>query len=821
MRRLLVLTAAAAAGSSDGGIDPSAQRPPPTPAGGSSDGGTDPAAAAAPPFHVVRSTRWPCLQFNMPCTPVGSNAFAGALIMCNDTAVDKDGLVCCSAQHYADPLDPLCYTSPAEVRDALAVVPTGQKLIGVVDGESDMGGPTLSYAQFWDPIDGGRFRGPWGDNMTAFVGARWRRWMAEYKKQGGQVDVLHVDAEWSLWYISRGFAAQRSHDDNQTGVWTPVAADPRWPALQARLNARGHGLGADFMDISDMDSWPLNSTADLRAHVWDSVMFERMAEIVNASYFEPIRESFPAVKCSNYGHTYTPPAELWTFMSGTSEGHPPFTGSGAHVGTHQAKSFYTPSQGFQTECAVEVGPSSRMGFCWSWGTPFWERKLVAEPLDYAVLLWSTTRIRGIVAANPQVPVTPWLEPKNSVTYPYPGGSYLANSDMYQEMVLHMTLTGVSEFLLWHAGPPRCCFCGRLGACSDGEPCDAVTCPDPPSNRTESITVGVDVLNGVLAEADAVAGAAGRTALVLDAPQASDPFVLSGVEILEGWMLAGDAALTNTSQQVRVYRFTPRDASSTKVVSEVPASFQLPGVMGIVVPVPNGRLYRSPKPSSTAGFWTVADTSTAKLKIDDDEVPRGTAPPPWTQPRAEITVCAASAGLRIYYADAMLPGEGNHAAPAPAVNAVTLSASRQQRVDFQLVLTSVRTPRTVLVTTPDNNNGRSSTGTLSVRTVARVNVTLASNAAGRTGLWPDPLVESAGSVQLLEGSASVWITLSIPATARKSLSGVVTVTDADTGVHLCSIPYIVHVWQFTVPNASDGAQDTDAQVLQIAIEIVPD
>jgi hypothetical protein len=267
----------------------------------SSSSDPEPAAATAP-FHVARSTRWPCLQFGLPCSPVGSNTFAGALIMCNDTAVDRDGRACCSAQHYADPLDRLCYTTPTEVRDALSVVPEGNKLIGVVDGESDMGGPTLSYSEFWDPLDGGRYRGPWGDNMTAFVSGRWRRWMAEYKKVGGRVDVLHVDAEWSDWYISRGFAKQRSSDDNRTGVWAAVAADPRWPALQARLNAAGKSFAADFTDISDMATWPLNSTVDLRAHVWDSVMFERTAEIVNASYFEPIRVSFPdGTSCTLHG----------------------------------------------------------------------------------------------------------------------------------------------------------------------------------------------------------------------------------------------------------------------------------------------------------------------------------------------------------------------------------------------------------------------------------------------------------------------------------------------------------------------------------------
>ena len=36
----------------------------------------------------------------------------------------------------------------AQVRDALRVVPSGQRLIGVVDGESDLGGPTLAYAMW-------------------------------------------------------------------------------------------------------------------------------------------------------------------------------------------------------------------------------------------------------------------------------------------------------------------------------------------------------------------------------------------------------------------------------------------------------------------------------------------------------------------------------------------------------------------------------------------------------------------------------------------------------------------------------------------------
>ena len=141
---------------------------------------TSVAAAVAPsarPFHVVRSTRWPCLQFGEQCTPPGSHAFAGALIMRNDTGVGADGSPCNSGTHHADPLDGNCFTSPVQVRDSLASVPVGQRLIGMIDGESDMGGATLSYPQFWDPLPGG-FAGPWADKMTASVSSRWQKWLA-------------------------------------------------------------------------------------------------------------------------------------------------------------------------------------------------------------------------------------------------------------------------------------------------------------------------------------------------------------------------------------------------------------------------------------------------------------------------------------------------------------------------------------------------------------------------------------------------------------------------------------------------------------------
>jgi hypothetical protein len=85
--------------------------------------------APAAPFHVVRSTRWPCLQFGEACTRPGSNAFAGALIMRNASGTSRlDGLPCGSALRRPDPLDAGCYTTPAQVRAAAALVAVGDRV---------------------------------------------------------------------------------------------------------------------------------------------------------------------------------------------------------------------------------------------------------------------------------------------------------------------------------------------------------------------------------------------------------------------------------------------------------------------------------------------------------------------------------------------------------------------------------------------------------------------------------------------------------------------------------------------------------------------
>ena len=137
-------------------------------------------------FHVARSTRWPCIQYGYTSCMARSNTFGGALILCNSSAISAEGLPCrCSGTPpHSDPLDPNCFTSPEAVKYALASVPAGHKLIGVIDGHSDMGSETLHNPSSWDALSGG-FYGPWGGNLTQIIAPRWSKWMNAFKKVGG------------------------------------------------------------------------------------------------------------------------------------------------------------------------------------------------------------------------------------------------------------------------------------------------------------------------------------------------------------------------------------------------------------------------------------------------------------------------------------------------------------------------------------------------------------------------------------------------------------------------------------------------------------
>ena len=298
----------------------------------------------ATPFHVARSTRWPCLQFGYSTCWSGSNTFAGALILRNCSATSHTGQPCCGDAS-VDILDGNCHTSPEKVRDALSSVPRGQRLLGMLDGKSD---PAL-YANLrdpteWDPLPDGFF-GPWAERAAHQSQQRWGAWLGAFAAAGGEVDVFHVDAEFSGWAVTgdakSSFAAQRSITTNATGVGAALLRDPRWPALRARLEAAGAPFGANFSNasVASMGGWAADAR-DMRAHVWNAVMYVRMAEALNASFTVPALAAFPGAALSSYSHSYRPRDAL-DVHDRHQRAPPALCGAGGARG-HPSKQVYLP-----------------------------------------------------------------------------------------------------------------------------------------------------------------------------------------------------------------------------------------------------------------------------------------------------------------------------------------------------------------------------------------------------------------------------------------------------------------------------------------------
>jgi hypothetical protein len=303
---------------------------------------------AKTPFHTIHSDRFPCLQNTggkgpnacpnstirpgrhlCPCY-VSSNSF-GAVEVTHGLRTGD-----CNVSSYPTK----CLTSVAEVVDTLRLVPAGQRAISwlahylprVVKGKME----TSSTAAVWDLDDAGNTM-PWADEWQAVVEQRLDEWFGDYKAAGGpNIDIVFHDLE-SLIF---GFGHHFGKFANNSAVFSPWVADPRWPALLAELNARGEPYGLSFNDMAaaantsccgESTCAPGCDTTVFYSYVWNEVMSQRIAKMMNASLYHSIAKHYPQVQVSNYDQArYSTEPTYWA-GSRTSYVAPPI-GTGCHVG---------------------------------------------------------------------------------------------------------------------------------------------------------------------------------------------------------------------------------------------------------------------------------------------------------------------------------------------------------------------------------------------------------------------------------------------------------------------------------------------------------
>ena len=557
---------------------------------------------AKTPFHTIHSDRFPCLQNTggkgpnacpnsttrpgrhlCPCY-VSSNSF-GAVEVTHGLRTGD-----CNVSSYPTK----CLTSVADVVDTLRLVPAGQRAISwlahylprVVKGKME----TSSTAAVWDLDDAGNTM-PWADEWQAVVEQRLDEWFGDYKAAGGpNIDIVFHDLE-SLIF---GFGHHFGKFANNSAVFSPWVADPRWPALLAELNARGEPYGLSFNDMAaaantsccgESTCAPGCDTTVFYSYVWNEVMSQRIAKMMNASLYHSIAKHYPQVQVSNYDQAqYSTEPTYWA-GSRTSYVAPPI-GTGCHVGTHSSRSFYNGDSEI-TQLSITL--------------PYTTINRTASP--FGRLLLSTRAIRSMARQFPSV--MPWLEPRES-NWTKSGRSLMHDSDIFQETLLHLSMAGTKRFLWWR------------------------------SSRDFPLTLGIELANCVMVEADIMVGDAARTPLSLDeVVSLEDGYVLSSMRL-------GDGSI--------IHRFTPSDEQPLpkfKILSENPATFLIAG--HVVTPVAKGALIPASKGScAPGGYWVRTGSEDAAkvthVKTDDQQLTPATVGLAACTAHASSTLVHPNAGL---------------------------------------------------------------------------------------------------------------------------------------------------------------------------------
>jgi hypothetical protein len=202
--------------------------------------------------------------------------------------------------------------------------------------------PTIGYL---DPVDAAgnpaQYYTIWMDQWAVAIKNKITTFFTQYKALGGQLDMLVMDIESVGMDYFRLRTVDHRVNPNSTptqSVFQAIMADPRWPAVKDQLLKAGLTETA----LSSIATWVVGGT---EAAIWNAVMQNRLANYLNTAIYQPIKQLYPTVPVSNYGHyLHTPTVASGSIAALTQS---PYT-IGTVVGNTQAVDLYGYSQGIYT-----------------------------------------------------------------------------------------------------------------------------------------------------------------------------------------------------------------------------------------------------------------------------------------------------------------------------------------------------------------------------------------------------------------------------------------------------------------------------------------
>ncbi len=250
------------------------------------------------------------------------------------------------------------------------------------------------------------YRSLWWDNGVAEIRQRFEKFFEAYYEAGGQLDVFVLDFEqgFSYWHL-------KELADNH---YSYCGLDAYLDAIQNDSRFKNWREQLGFDDLKTLNQWYENDHDEK----WSALVWKHLAAYIDEAVYEPMKAYFPDADFSNYGYYY----------QNTELNFPDIYGNyrhrytdGIHVGTHQSREIYGwVDLPIQTRLAEQPYPT----------TP------------YNAFRFALNKHRAMLVSS-EVPVSPWVAYKG-----FSNGS-LDNNDYYQELILHMLLSGLDYLLYWN------------------------------------------------------------------------------------------------------------------------------------------------------------------------------------------------------------------------------------------------------------------------------------------------------------------------------------------------------------------------------------
>jgi len=278
----------------------------------------------------------------------------------------------------------------------------------------------------------------WWENGIEQTKGKLNEFFNQYKSINGNVDIIILDLEIGLsnWKLSS--KAKSDYGGNACDLvdngGTCNDENPLWEEYQefAQNNIDNYYFAIkndlryqvdiqpnlSFTNITTVSQYWEHQTNYLE---WNSLSKERVANKINLAVYDSIKQNYPNIKVSNYGHKH------WSkdYPIPDFNGHKTYLfRNGSHIGTHQS----------------ENGLYARLNYITSPNKLF--QGFTYEKTPFNAFRFEINKIRSMKLSS-KIPIYSWISHKSW------NQSLIYKTNFYEELIFHIGLTNSEQFLYWN------------------------------------------------------------------------------------------------------------------------------------------------------------------------------------------------------------------------------------------------------------------------------------------------------------------------------------------------------------------------------------